>query len=249
LTSETLKEKRPQSSDALFGGRLVVRQEQKGYRFSLDAVLLASLTRIGKKDRVIELGTGCGVIPLVLAYRASTESRIAGVEIQPELCELARKNVNENNFDGRIEIYQMDFREISSGFKAGSFDLALSNPPYRKPGSGRINCDRQKAVARHELTATVPDVFEAARYLLRVGGRVAIVYPATRLANLLHCALDHGFSPKRLTIIYSHPRGTSRLVHLECRKGGGEELKVEQPFYIYGQNTRYSDAMQGFYND
>ena len=249
MTSKTLKEKRPQTGDALFAGRLIVCQEQKGYRFSLDAVLLAGLTRIGKKDRVIELGTGCGVIPLVLAYRASTERKIAGVEIQPELAELARKNVNENNFGGRIEIYRMDFREISSGFEAGSFDLALSNPPYRKPGTGRINLDRQKAVARHELTATIADVFEAARYLLGTGGRVALVYPATRLANLLRSALDHGFSPKRLTIIYPHPRGSSRLVHLECRKGGGEELKVEQPFYICGENGHYSDAMQEFYND
>jgi tRNA1(Val) A37 N6-methylase TrmN6 len=249
LTSKTLKEKRPQTSDALFGGRLIVCQEQKGYRFSLDAILLAGLTRIRKEDRVVELGTGCGVIPLVLAYRAKTEHKIVGVEIQPELAELAGKNVNENSFGDRVEIHQMDFREVSSGFEVGSFDLALSNPPYRKPGAGRINPDRQKAVARHELTATIADVFGAARYLLRMGGRVALVYPATRLPNLLRSALDHGFSPKRLTIIYPYPSGPSRLVHLECRKGGGEELKVEQPFYIYSENGRYSDAMQKFYND
>ena len=198
---------------------------------------------------MIELGTGCGVIPLVLAYRGITERNIAGVEFQPELAELARKNVNDNNFGDRIEIHQMDFRKISSVFEAESFDLALSNPPYRKPGTGRINPDMQKAVARHELSATIADVFEAARYLLRVGGRVALVYPATRLANLLRSALDHGFSPKRLTIVYPHPHGSSRLVHLECRKGGGEELKVEQPFYIRGENGHYSDAMQEFYND
>ncbi len=249
MTSKTLQEKRPQTSDALFGGRLIVRQEQKGYRFSLDAVLLAGLTSIRKEDRVIDLGAGCGVIPLVLAYRTRTERKIAGVEIQPELAKLAKKNVNENGFSERIEIHQMDFREISSAFKAGSFDLALSNPPYRKPGTGRINLDTQKAIARHELTATIADVFEAARYLLRVGGRVALVYPATRLANLLRSALDHGFSPKRLTIVYPHPHGSSRLVHLECRKSGGEGLKVEKPFYIYGENGHYSAAMQELYND
>jgi len=249
LTSKTLQEKRPQTSDALFGGRLIVRQEQKGYRFSLDAVLLAGLTSIRKEDRVIDLGAGCGVIPLVLAYRKKTERKIVGVEIQPELAELAARNVNENNFDDRIEIHQLDLREVSSRFKTGSFDLALSNPPYRKPGTGRINPDRQKALARHELTATIADVFGAAAYLLRQEGRVALIYPATRLANLLRSALDHGFSPKRLTVIYSYPRGPGRLVHLECRKGGGEELKVEQPFFIYGANEHYSDAMQKFYND
>ncbi len=196
---------------------------------------------------MIELGTGCGVIPLVLAYRAKTERKIVGVEIQPELAELAVRNVNENRFGDRVEIRRMDFREVSSGLEAGCFDVALSNPPYRKPGTGRINPDRQKAVARHELTATAADVFVAARYLLRAGGRVALVYPSSRLPNLLRSALDHGFSPKRLTVIYSYPSGPSRLVHLECRKGGGEELKVEQPFYIYGENGLYSDAMQKFY--
>lgn len=196
---------------------------------------------------MIELGTGCGVIPLVLAYKAKTEHKIVGLEIQPELTELARKNVDRNNFGDRIEIHQMDFREVSSVFEAGKFDLALSNPPYRKPGSGRVNPDRQKAVARHELTATAGDVFRAAQYLLRAGGRVALIYPSTRLPILLRAALDNGFSPKRLTIVYSYPPGPGRLVHLECRKGGGEELKIEQPFYIYSENGQYSQAMEKFY--
>lgn len=235
------------TSDALFGGKLIVCQEQKGYRFSIDAVLLAGLTRVRKRDCVIELGTGCGVIPLILAYQSKTQRKIAGLEIQPELAELAARNVAVNNLGDRIEIYRMDFREVSRWFNAGSFDLALSNPPYRKAGAGRINPDRQKAVARHELTATIADVFGAARYLLRDGGTVALVYPSTRLPNLLRSSLDHGFSPKRLTLIYSYPLGPSRLVHLECRKGGGEELKVEQPFYIYNETGDYSDVMQKLY--
>jgi tRNA1Val (adenine37-N6)-methyltransferase len=249
LTSKTPKEKRSQTSDALFGGRLIVCQEEKGYRFSLDAVLLAGLTRVRKDDRVVDLGTGCGVIPLVLAYRAQTEHKIAAIEIQPELAELAVKNVNENGFGGRIEIHQMDFRKVSASFEAGSFDLALSNPPYRKPGTGLISPSRQKAVARHELTATATDVLAAAAHLLREGGRIAFVYPSTRLGNLMSSAVGQGFSPKRLTIIYSYPSGPSRLVHLECRKGGGEELKIEQPFYIYEKNGNYSDSMQQLYND
>jgi tRNA1Val (adenine37-N6)-methyltransferase len=212
-------------------------------------VLLAGLTHVRKDDRVIDLGTGCGIIPLVLAYRAKTEHKIAGIEIQPELAELARKNVRENNFIGRIEIHQMDFREVSHGLDAGSFDLALCNPPYRKQGTGLISPSRQKAIARHELSATAADVLKAAGYLLREGGRVALVYPSTRLGYLLSCAINQGFSPKRLTIIYSYPNGPSRLVHLECRKGGGEELDIKQPFYIYEENGTYSDDMQKFYNE
>jgi tRNA1Val (adenine37-N6)-methyltransferase len=249
LTSETSKEKRPETSDSLFGGRLMVCQEEKGYRFSLDAVLLAGLTRVRKDDRVVDLGTGSGIIPLVLAYRAKTGRKIAGIEIQPELAELSKKNVEKNNFVGLIDIYQMDFREVSKTFEPGSFDLALSNPPYRKPGAGLISPNRQKAIARHELTANIDDVLGAMGYLLGEGGRAAFVYPSTRMGNLLRSALDNGFSPKRLTIVYSYPGGPGRLVHLECRKGGGEELKIEKPFYIYETNGSYSDAMQKLYNE
>jgi len=174
---------------------------------------------------------------------------MVGIEIQPELAELAARNVIENNFGDRIEIQRMDFREVSSRFDPGSFDLALCNPPYRKPGAGRISHDRQRALARHELTATLADVFDAARYLLRARGRLGLIYPSTRLANLLRSALDSGFSAKRLSVIYSYPSGPSRLVHLECSKGGGEELKIEAPFYIYDENGDYSEAMQKFYGE
>lgn len=249
MTPKTTEDKRLKTSDSLFGGKLVVCQEEKGYRFSIDAVLLAGLTRMKKEDRVIDLGTGCGVIPLVIAYRTKTVHKIVGLEIQPELAELATRNVDENNFTGRIEIHRMDFREVSQAFEAGSFDLVLSNPPYRKPGTGLISPIRQKAIARHELTATITDVLKAAMHLLREGGRAALVYPSVRLGNLMRSALDCGLSPKRLTLVYSHPGGAGRLVHLECLKGGGEELRVEQPFYIYGANGSYSDTMQKLYNE
>jgi tRNA1Val (adenine37-N6)-methyltransferase len=171
------------------------------------------------------------------------------VEIQPELFELAQKNVGENHFGDCIEVHRLDFRESGGVFAPESFDLVLSNPPYRKAGAGRITPDSQKAVARHELTATVADVFDAARRLVPTGGRVAVVYPATRLANLMCAALERGFTPKRLTLIHSHPGGPGRLVHLECRKGGGEELRIEEPFYIHEEADRYSEAMQRLYGE
>ena len=235
------------TSDSLFGGKLIVRQEAKGYRFSLDAVLLAGLTGVRANDRVIELGTGSGVIPLVLAYRGTTRKRITALEIQPALAALARHNVEENGFLEQIEIVEMDLREAASRFSPGSFDLVLSNPPYRRPGTGKINPQSQKAIARHELAASIEDIFFAAAHLLPQGGRLALIYPASRAGNLLHAAEANRFSPKRLTVIYSRTGETARLVHLECRKAGGEELRIEPPFYIYGENGRYSDAMRELY--
>ena len=174
---------------------------------------------------------------------------ISAVEIQPELAELARKNVDANHFGGMIEVHRLDFRQGLAVFAPESFDLVLSNPPYRKPGAGRINPDNQKALARHELAASVGDVFEASRRLVPTGGRVAVIYPATRLANLFSSALTRGFAPKRLTIIHSQPGGRGRLVHLECLKGGGEDLKIEAPFYIYDEPGRYSEAMQRLHGE
>ncbi|MCE5333530.1 MAG: methyltransferase [Desulfobacteraceae bacterium] len=209
--------------------------------------MLAGLSDVKPEDRVIELGTGCGVVPLVLAHRRATGRRIVGIEIQPELARLAQGNVESNGLTERVEILQLDLRLAASSFPSGSFDLLLSNPPYRRPGTGRVNPDRQKAIARHELAATLPDVFAAARHLLPQGGRATLVYPATRLGHLIESALAQGFSPKRLTLIYSRPGGPGRLAHLEVRKGGGEELRVEPPFYVYREDGKYSDRMLKLY--
>jgi tRNA1Val (adenine37-N6)-methyltransferase len=225
---------------------LLVHQERHGYRFSVDAVLLAGLTAVRPADRVLDLGTGCGVIPLIWAHRKQG-GRLVGVEMQPELACLAKQNVAENGFSEKIEILEMDFRTVSEHLQPGDWDLVVSNPPYRRLNSGRINPNRQRAQARHELTGSVEDVFAAAGCLLHAAGRVAVIYPAARLAHLMGAAERHGFSPKALTVIHSHCEDSARLVHLECRKGGGEELHVAAPFFIYNRDGTYTEAMQKLY--
>jgi len=126
-------------------------------------------------------------------------------------------------------------------------DLVVSNPPYRCVRSGRINPDGEKAVARHELMGSVGDVFAAASHLLPARGRLGIVYPATRLAHLILEAHRGGFSPKELTVIFSNPADNGRLVYLQCIKGGGEELRINPPFFIYREQGVYTEAMQALY--
>ena len=234
------------SRDTLFEGGLVCRQQKKGYRFSLDAVLLAGLTRVGPEDRVMDLGTGCGVVPLILAYRGRGAEKV-GVELQPELAALARRNVEENGFSRSIRIEEMDFRRVKEVFPGGSFDVVTSNPPYRKVETGRVSSNPQRAVARHEIESSVEDVFAAADWLLPCGGRVSVVYPSTRLDHLLATAVKRGFSPKQLTLVHSSANGPGRLAWVECRKGGGEELWVTPPFFIYDKEGGYSRAMREFY--
>ena len=232
---------------SLFNGKLIIHQEERGYRFSLDAVLLAGLTAVKPGDRVADLGTGCGVVALVMAYR-NPDVGFVGVELQPELAALARRNVRENGFDGRGEIVEADFRRLETVLPPESFDLVVGNPPYRAPGSGKVNPDGGRAAARHEITGSVTDLFIAGRRILKHGGRMAVVYPATRADHLMAAAREHGFRPKTLTVVYTRSvSGPARLVVLECRKGGGDGLRIEPPFFIYGEGKGYTEGMLALY--
>lgn len=234
------------TADGLFQGKLIVYQEKNGYRFSLDAVLLAGLTRVRPEDRVVDLGTGSGVILLILAHREHGKL-LVGLEVQPDLAALARKNVEVNGLSERVRVLEMDLRHAAEAFPAESFDLVLSNPPYRRVESGRISPHTQRALARHELTGSITDVFAAGKYLIPQGGRLAVIYPASRLNHLLVTAHQFGFCPKELTVIHSNISGSGRLVHVECRKGGGEELRISAPFFIYGEDGGYTDSMRRLY--
>ena len=211
-------------------------------------MLLAGLTKVNPGDRILDLGTGCGVIPLIFAHR-KVGKRIVGLEIQPELAGLARQNVEVNNFSEKIQIYEGDLREITADLRPGSFDLVTCNPPYRRLSSGRLNRDDQQAIARHELKCSIADVFGTASALLGHGGRLSIIYPATRLAHLLVTAHHYHLAPKHLTMIYSDAASVARLVHLECRKGAGEELRIVPPFFIYREDKTYTEAMRLLYED
>jgi tRNA1Val (adenine37-N6)-methyltransferase len=236
------------TTDTLYGGKLIVLQEKDGYRFSLDAILLAGLTKVQSEHRIVELGTGSGVVLLILAYLNKGNS-LVGLEIQPELARVAANNVQANGFSNKIDVIQADFRSVAALFPPGNFDFVISNPPYRRLGSGRINPQPQRAIARHELAASISDVFLAGKHLLSSGGRLAVIYPSSRLDHLLVVARDHGFAPKELTVIYSTPSAPGCLVHLECHKGGGEELRIAPPFHIYRKDGSYSEAMERMFDD
>ncbi len=234
--------------DGIFQGRLKIIQPKKGYRFSIDAVLLAGLTRVRPQDRVVDLGTGCGVIPLLLAFKQSV-AHITGIEIQESLVSIAKRNVLINGFEHLIRIIQVDLRRLEAAMLDGPVDLVTSNPPYGKLRSGRLNPNSEKAIARHELLANLGDVVRAAAQLLPQKGRLALIYPARRLSNLLKEVSLAGFAPKYLTLIHSTLDSEARLVHLESIKGGGEELRVGKPFAIYRSDGNYTDEMNAIYGN
>ena len=242
------KPRRGETLDSICQGRLKIIQPQQGYRFSIDAVLLAGLTLVRSQDRVVDLGTGCGVIPLLLASLQSVE-HVTGIELQESLVSMAKRNVQINGFEDMINIVQGDLRRLEVDRIGGPIDLVLSNPPYGKLLSGRLNPNSGKAIARHELSATLGDVVGAAARLLRHKGRLAVIYPARRLCRLFAELRSGGFAPKTLTIIYSTLDSEARLVHLESVKGGGEELRVNKPFAIYGSDGNYTEEMNAMYGN
>jgi tRNA1Val (adenine37-N6)-methyltransferase len=244
--------KQEYSRDSLFDGRLVCVQHRQGYRFSLDAVLLANFVKIRKGMRVLDLGGGCGIISLILAFR-NPQVRITVLELQTGLVELIHENIRLNqekigNFKDRIEVITGDFRHINEYLPAGTFDWVLCNPPYRRIGSGRVNQGDEAAVARHEIKADLPTALAACAYSIRTRGRCAIVYPAGRSVSLLHELRGNDLEPKRLRMIYSYPGSDARLLLTEAVKGGREGVIVESPLHIYNErNGAYSSEMAGYY--
>ena len=235
------------TEEPLFGGRLVCRQHRKGYRFSIDAVLLAHFSKINNRDRVLELGAGCGIISLALAYR-NPSAVITAVEIQPQLVSLIRDNVSGNGYDDRIKVQAGDFRAACEDLPADTFDVVVSNPPYRPPGTGRLAHGDERATARQELHGGLDSFAKAAFLYLRERGRVAIVFPADRVASLLRVLSSHRLEPKRLRVVHGYPDGSGRLVLVEAVKLGGEGLMVMPPLYIYErQGGEYTDEVAAMY--
>lgn len=235
--------------DTLFNGKLVIYQYKKGYRFSIDAVILAGLTESTSRDDVIDLGTGCAVIPLILAYRGKAK-RIVAVEIQKELAEIARKNVEENGFSDIVDVRHMDVKTVREHFDPQCFDVVVSNPPYRPVKTGRINPETQKAIARHELAMTLDDLMTASAYLLKDGGVLSVIYPAWRLDDLIVTAYHHGLTVKKLTCIHSRAGSRADLVHILARKKGGKEMIIAPPLFVYeSDEKRYTEQMTKFYED
>ncbi len=225
--------------DTLFGGRLKIRQRQEGYRFSIDALLLAHFADPHPRDRIIDLGTGCGVIPLILVFRRKAEA-VTGVEVQPALADLARRNAALNRFSNRIEIWEKNFKELAEDTDRGTFDLVLSNPPYRKVGSGRVNPLEEKALARHEILATLEDVLRTAHHLLKNKGRFCLIYPAARTADVFQLLRRFHLEPKRVQFVHSRPQDGASLLLVEALKEGKTQIQILPPFFVYKEKGEYT---------
>jgi len=209
-----------------------------GYKHSVDPILLADFVEARKGERVIDLGTGSGVIPICLAKRFK-DIEIVGLELQEGLIKAAREKTSPfsppsqgGERGGYIEIMKGDIRDVKSMFDAESFDIVVGNPPYRKADDGRINPDREKAVARHEIEITLSEFIKAGKYLLKNMGSLNIIYHPYRLTELLSLMTENRITPKRIQFIHPKIDSKAEMVMVEGIKNGKSELMVMKPLII-----------------
>ncbi len=228
------------TTDSLFDSRLKIIQRKKGYRFSVDAAIVAHHVHLKPTDVAVDLGTGCGVIPLILALQTPS-AHIYGIEIQKDLAELASKNVQLNGMEASITIIHRDMKDLKSPLVPGTFDVVFSNPPYREALSGRINPEEERAVARHEIKTTLSDVVSVAESLLKPSGRFVVIYPAARAIDLFLRMRAFKLEPKRLRLIHPKQGSEAILVVVEGLKHGNPGLNVSSPLTIYTPEGGYTE--------
>lgn len=221
-------------------------QNGNGFCFGMDAVLLSGFARVKPGEQVIDLGTGTGIIPILL--EAKTEGKhFTGLEIQYISADMARRSVELNNLSQKISIVEGDIKEAASIFGRASFDVVTSNPPYMTGNHGLLNPDQPKAIARHEVMCTLEDVVKNAAALLREGGRFYMVHRPFRLAEIMNVMVKYRLEPKRMKLVYPFVDREPNMVLLEGLKGGNSRITVEKPLIVYKAPGVYTDEIYDIY--
>jgi tRNA1Val (adenine37-N6)-methyltransferase len=225
---------------------LSFQQPAEGYRFALDAFLLADFVAITAQAPLLDLGTGCGVVALLLARRLP-QTRLVGLELQAGLVRLARHNVCDNGLQHRLDIVQGDIRQVTSLFPRGGFRTVVCNPPYRAVGHGRLNPHPEKAIARHEVTVTLAQLVQASAHVLGRRGVCVLIYHPSRLSELCARLEEARLRPRRLRFVHATAEAPATMVLVEAIRDGREVLTVLPPLWVYEASGAYTAEMQAIF--
>ncbi len=231
--------KQAQTVDTILGGALTIVQPSGGYRFAIDSILLARFARPRQRARVLELGAGCGVVSLILAA-LHHPNQVVAVELQPCLAAMIAHNAVLNKIASMRAICA-DLRQTVPGLAPAVFDYVLANPPYRAAWRGRESPNEERRIARGGGGATLPEFIAAAARYACHGGKVAIVLTASRTAELIAEMKQRSLEPKRIRFVHSKLGEAATMVLLEARKGGGVEVIIEPPLFIFSSPGIYTD--------
>ena len=221
-------------------------QNPSKFCFGMDAVLLSGFAKVKEGERALDLGTGTGIIPILL--RGKTKGRdFTGLEIQEESADMARRSVALNDLTDSVSIVSGDIKEAASLFGAASFDVVTCNPPYMTDRHGLQNPDLPKAIARHEILCSFEDVAREAAKVLRPGGRFYLVHRPFRLAEIIMTLGRYRLEPKRMRLVYPYVDRDPNMVLLEASRGGRSGMTVEKPLIVYKEPGVYMDEIYEIY--
>ncbi|MCB2354950.1 tRNA1(Val) (adenine(37)-N6)-methyltransferase [Clostridium estertheticum] len=224
-----------------------VIQKKHAFRFGVDAVLLANFVKVRKNAKVVDLCTGTGIIPFILAGK-TTASNIIGVEIQEEFVDMANRSIEYNNLEDKIKFINGDLKDIELIKGIDKVDIVTVNPPYKLQNSGLISLNDKDAIARHEICCTLEDVIIACRILLKDNGRMYMVHRPDRLADILCTMRKHRIEPKRIRMVHPSVNKAPNIVLIEGQRDGGAFLKWDPPLYVHVEDGGYTEEIKNMYN-
>ncbi len=232
--------------DELQRNGYVIIQDPKRFCFGMDAVLLSGFAQVKAGEDVLDLGTGTGILPILL--EAKTDGRhFVGLEIQQESADMARRSIQLNHLESKIDIVTGDIKDASKIFGASSFDVITTNPPYMIGQHGLQNEDDAKTIARHEVLCTLDDILRESAKILPPKGRFYMVHRPFRLSEIMCRMVAYGIEPKRMKLVYPYIDREPNMVLIEGLRGGKPRLKVEKPLIVYQEEGKYTDEIYEIY--
>lgn len=223
-------------------------QKNDGFCFGIDSVLLSDFARnIKINSNVLDLGTGTGILGFLLIAKSKIK-KITGVEVQPEIADMAQRSIRLNELDEKFEIVNANIKDIDKILKIDSYDAIITNPPYKKMNSGKINDNKIKLISRHEIEANLSDFIKVSFKMLKDKGSLYMVHRAERLVDILYEMRANKMEPKRIRFVFSNKNSESKLVLIEAVKNAKPSIKVEKPLYIYENDGKYTDEVLKIYN-
>ena len=233
--------------DLEFKGLKII-QNEKGFCFGMDSILLSDFAKkIKSKSKVVDLGTGTGIIPILLTGKTDAE-KIYGIEIQKEVAQMAKRSVELNKLEEKIEIINENILNLKNISKKGSIDAIVTNPPYKKANTGIVNEENKKLISRHEITATLDDFIEMSSYLLKDFGEFYMVHRPERLVDILNIMRAKKIEPKKIRMVNPNINKKSNLVLIKGVKCGKPFLEVEKNLYVYNLDGTYTEEILKIYN-
>lgn len=221
-------------------------QSQERFCFGMDAVLLSDFVKGKSGAKILDMGTGTGIIPILLEAKEKGEQFFA-LEIQKESVEMARRSVQLNGLQDKIQVIEGDIKEASKFMKASSFDIVTCNPPYMNSQHGITNPDIPKAIARHEILCTLEDVVREGAKLTKQRGSFYLIHRPFRLAEIMGMLLKYKLEPKRMRLVYPYIDKEPNMVMIQAVKGGNSRIQIESPLIVYEKNGTYTEEIYKIY--